>query len=152
MPAHHPFNRRRFLAGGCALLALAGGLGGCGGHGPERVDWGHDLCATCGQTISEPRFAAQIRGPHDRVWKFDDIGCAMVFTTTQPWGDDPAAQIWVGNSTLSGGGGAGWLDARAAGFVAGIASPHHYDYAAVPRPIEGALDYKTFRAAVLEKS
>jgi len=144
-------SRRDFLAGTSAVFALAAGLGGCGQHGPERVDWGHESCVTCSATIVDPRFAAQVGGPHDQMWKFDDIGCAMAFLAKQPWGDDPAAQIWVGNSTLGGGGGAAWLDARAAGFVAGLASPHHYDYGAVPRPIDGALDYKAFRALMMEK-
>jgi len=151
MSASRVISRRRFLASGCASLALAAGLGGCGQHGPERINWGHDTCTTCAAEIVDPRFAAQVGGPHDQMWKFDDIGCAMVFLSKQPWGDDPAAQIWVGNSTLGGGGGAAWLDARASGFVAGIASPRHYDYGAVPRPIAGAQDYKTFRAALLEK-
>jgi len=150
MSTHTGWSRRGFLAASVAVVA--GGVCGCGERGPEHVAWGTDSCAFCGSPISDPRFAAQVRGPKNQVWKFDDCGCAIKFLAGKPWGEDPAAEIWVGNSTLREGGGAAWLDGRTAGFVPGIASPQGYDYGAVPRKVEGALDFKAFRAALLEKS
>jgi copper chaperone NosL len=33
--------------------------------------------------ISDKRFAAQIRDPQGKAWKFDDIGCAMFWLSQQ---------------------------------------------------------------------
>ena len=57
--------RRHFLTltGGLLLAPLAG----CGkqGHWPEgmaEIKWDRDTCARCNMVISDPRFAAELRG------------------------------------------------------------------------------------------
>ena len=89
--------RRHFLAlsGGLLLAPLAG----CGkqGHWPEgmaEIKWDRDTCARCNMVISDPRFAAEMRGGEKgAVFKFDDIGC-LVF-----WLRDKAAQFpWMADA------------------------------------------------------
>jgi len=146
-----PLNRRGLLGlvPGVAALALVGvGMAGCGGGGgPAPIRWGRENCDYCGMIIDDPHCAGEVRGgPQDKLWKFDDIGCAAMFLAKQPWADDPATGIWVGDNDRG-----NWLDGRAAWYVGGKTSPMAYGFIAIAQRREGAMDFAAFRAAVLAK-
>ena len=140
-------NRRRLLGlvPGLAAAALAGPLAACGDKtGPRPVRWGQDTCDYCGTVIKDPHFAGEVRdGTGQRLWKFDDIGCAAMFLAKQPWTDDIRAEFWAGDIDHG-----SWLDGRLAWFVPGIKSPKSYDFGAVANKRPGALTFTEFRAAI----
>lgn len=131
-------NRRRLLAHGFALTPLATLLlAACGdeGHWPQgmvAIKWDRDTCTRCKMSISDRRFAAQLRGgPKNTAFKFDDIGCATTWRAEKikdhPWMQDAATRFWVADFS---GKGEKWLDARSAHYLVGKTSPMGYNYAA----------------------
>ncbi|HNK04295.1 MAG TPA: protein NosL [Accumulibacter sp.] len=147
--------RRRFV-GIVRLLPLAPALlpaafaAGCAReaeHGPVDIKWDRDLDARCGMVISDRRFAAQIRDPAGKVWKFDDIGCAVFWLARQPF-DENAARLeyWVADQrTLA------WLDARQAHYLAGRKSPMGYQFAAQANAEDGSLSYGEMKQRILAR-
>ncbi|MDR2000436.1 MAG: hypothetical protein LBP94_02745 [Zoogloeaceae bacterium] len=152
-------NRRRFLAAGFALTPLAAALSACGraGNWPEGmrpIVWDRDTCVRCSMVISDRRFAAEAcGGPNNTVFKFDDIGCAMVWLRDKakdhPWLAEPATRLWVADLS-SQGNDVTWLDARAARYV-GKTSPMGYNFGASAHDQPGAMDFQTMREHVLIK-
>lgn len=143
---HHPFtpNRRQMLA----LLAAAPVLAACKPQkeGPEEVRWGRETCAICGMIISDPKFAAQVRGgPERKLLKFDDIGDAMHWLEEQPWKGDADIEFWVRDYDT----GTRWLDARDVRYIGGVVSPMDYGYAAVEYSGPETLSFDEMRAKVL---
>ncbi len=139
--------RRTFLLAGSALLLLPA----CSRKpqtGPVPIRWDRETCARCGMAISDRHYAAEIRGgpagERTRVWKFDDIGCALLWLDEQPWKADPRVEIWVTDMETG-----QWLDARKAGFVTGQHSPMGYGLGARANPPPGALDLAAARRHVL---
>jgi len=109
-------------------------LGACWGgekSGPEDIHWDRDACELCKMLISDARFAAEVRGgDKNKLYKFDDIGCAINWLNDQHWAGDEAAEIWVadGASTRDN---LIWLNAREARYVKGALTPMNYGFSAV---------------------
>jgi hypothetical protein len=142
---HHP-TRRAVLA----LLAAAPVLAACKQEraGPEEIRWGRETCEICGMIISDPHFAAEIRGgPDRRLAKFDDIGDALHWLAQQPWKDEAGIEIWVRDYET----GTEWLDAWTVHYRSGTMSPMDYGYAAVKYPASDTVDFTTMQAAVLKR-
>lgn len=139
-------------AAGIALIAAAMALlvAACSGDpptGPVPIKYGRDTCSYCGMIISDPRYAAQIRGgPGHAAFKFDDLGEGLVWLDKQPWKDDAKVEIWVNDMDT----GKTWLDARHAFFVAVRMSPMGFNYGALPQRKDGALPFDEFRTTVLK--
>ncbi|MBB4304616.1 nitrous oxide reductase accessory protein NosL [Rhodobium orientis] len=125
-------------------------LAGCFGEpetGPVKIRYGRDICDFCRMIISDPRFAAQIRGgPKHKAYKFDDIGDGIHFLEQQEWKDDPKVEFYVMNSEDA----ETWLDAYKAHYVRGQPTPMDYGYAAVPDAREDAFTYNEMAEKVRE--
>ncbi|TRZ94445.1 MAG: hypothetical protein D4R84_08675 [Rhodocyclaceae bacterium] len=149
-------DRRRFIAAGFALTPLAAMLSACGRSGtwPEGMDeikWDRDTCTRCSMVISDRRFAAQMRGgDKNAVFKFDDIGCAVVWIRDKQkdysWLAEAATRFWVADVSSAGD---KWLEARKAHYAGGKASPMGYNYGAVAYAEAGAFDFEEMRQHVL---
>jgi nitrous oxide reductase accessory protein NosL len=147
MCRHHPHLHRRAAL---ALLAGAPFLAACKAEakGPEDIRWNRETCEICGMIISDPAYAAEVRGgPDMRLAKFDDIGDAVHWLELQPWKAEPAVEFWVRNADTA----ADWMDARTSYYRGGVVSPMDYGYAAIPGWEPGAVDFAAMVAAVLEK-
>ena len=153
--------RRRFLAllnsvsiAPCIqpLLGVGTGLSlvGCRGEpssGPIQVKWDRDADPRCGMIISDKRFAAQIRDPQGKAWKFDDIGCALFWLSQRPFNEEtPNAEFWVADYRMG-----GWIDARQAHYLPGKKSPMGYQFAAVARPEADAVSYHEMKERILAR-
>ena len=108
---------------------------------PSPIMWDRDTCAGCGMVISDHLFAAEVRAPTGTLWKFDDVGCAAKWLAKQPFANDATTMVWVTRHSDG-----AWLDAKAARFVAGQASPMAFNYAAGNAP-EG-IDFAALSRAV----
>ena len=137
--------RRQFC---CALLAAA--FAGCSrepSSGPVDIKWDRDTDPRCGMVISDKRFAAQIRDPNRKPWKFDDIGCAMFWLMAQTFSEQsPNTEIWVADYRSG-----AWLDARQAHFLEGKKSPMGYHYAALAEPEAGTIPYPEMKKRILAR-
>lgn len=128
------------------LLVLAACFEPDGGPGTLRFD--RDTCELCRMMISDPRFAAQVRGGADRkAYLFDDIGDAVNWLREQPWKDDPSVEIWVNDYDNP----EQWLNAREAVYIRGVISPMDYGFAAVTPPRDDAVGFDAMAAAVLAR-
>ncbi len=150
-------NRRGFLhaaTAGFALTPVASLLSGCGHRsnlpeGMVEIIWDRDTCARCSMVISDRRFAVEaLGGPKGQHFKFDDIGCAVVWLNKQPWGGDASTRLWVADVT---GMGDRWLDAHQAQYLGGRTSPMGYNFGAVAHPQPGSLAFEDVRQHVLAK-
>lgn len=124
-------------------LVILGFLAGCSsdpGTGPAEVKWDRDVCERCRMVLSDRLYSAQIRGGAEgqktKVYRFDDIGCAVLWLEQQPWHGDPRTEIWV-NDYRTG----AWIDARAAYYVRDRITPMAYGLGAQADPVPGALSY-----------
>ena len=139
---------------GFALTPLAGLLSACSHsnmpEGMVEIKWDRDACVRCSMIISDRRFAVQLKGgPKDESFKFDDIGCAVIWLKGKGLSSDATLRIWVTDSTDPTG--ARWLDARKAQYVGGKTSPMGYNFAAVALPQAGSLPFEDVRQHVLAK-
>jgi copper chaperone NosL len=109
----------------------------------QPIKWDRDTCVRCNMVISDPRFAAELRGGgKDTSFKFDDIGC-LVF-----WLRDKAAHIpgWqnppraCGSPTATSKSATTWLDARKAHTAAARLSPMGYNFAARGYAVAGSAE------------
>ncbi len=154
-------DRRRFIAAavhGLALTPIAAALSACGNgsawpEGMTEIKWDRDTCARCSMVISDRRFAAELRGGEkDTVFKFDDIGCALIWMGAKakdfPWMAEPATRFWVADA---GGAGDKWLDARKAHYAGGKMSPMGYNYGARAYAEAGSQCFEEMRQHVLAK-
>ena len=107
-----------FLASGCGEKRQKGGF--------EAVHWDRDMCERCKMVVSERKFAAEVVDPKtDKVYKFDDLGCAVLWLEEEkiPWAKE--AKIWVTDAKTG-----KWLDARKALYTDDSITPMAYGIAA----------------------
>ncbi len=114
----------------CTLFAVTLFFSGCGESRPkggvEAIHWDRDMCERCKMVVSERKYAAEIVDPKtDRVYKFDDLGCAVLWLEEEksPWAKE--AKIWVIDAKTG-----KWLDARKALYTDDSITPMAYGIAA----------------------
>ena len=94
--------------------------------GPTEIHWDQDSCERCAMAISDRRFAAEVRAaPGEPVRKFDDIGCALLWTNGLAGNQRETAQVWVTDHDTG-----AWLDGRSARYRGGAHSPMNYGFSA----------------------
>jgi nitrous oxide reductase accessory protein NosL len=119
-------SRRKFLLAAGAGLALLAGCKERSKSGPEAVHWDRDMCERCKMVLSERKYAAEIVNPKTgKTYKFDDIGCAVLWMDEEhiPWKD--RAKIWVTDAKTG-----RWIDARKALYTDDSITPMAYGIAA----------------------
>ncbi|MBF0248497.1 MAG: nitrous oxide reductase accessory protein NosL [Alphaproteobacteria bacterium] len=116
--------------------------------GPGKVHYDRDTCELCRMMVSDPRFAAQVRGgPDHKAYVFDDLGDAIHWLIRQPWAKESGAEIWVNDYEHP----QQWLNARTAVYLSGVISPMDYGFAAVAGPREGTIGFAEMQAQVIQR-
>lgn len=119
------------------------------GTGPVEVKWDRDACERCRMVLSDRYHAAQIRGgpagKKARVYKFDDIGGAIVWLQDKAWKDDTGTELWV-NDYRDG----RWIDGHRASYVSGQRTPMDFGIGAQDDATEGGMTFQQARHHVLE--
>jgi len=122
---------RRFSLSVLFALALLMGMGGCSSKKsndgkPAVMHWDRDMCERCKMAVSERKYAVQVINPaNGKVYKFDDIGCTVLWFDEEhiPWQDK--AIIWITDAKTG-----EWIDARKAKFTDDTITPMAYGFAA----------------------
>lgn len=108
--------------------------------GAGKVRWDREICARCAMAVSDRNFSAQVRGARadkkTKLYKFDDLGCAVIWLDKQKWKDALRTEIWV-NDHRNG----KWIDARLAWYVKMNNTPMDYGLGAQTEKVEGAFNY-----------
>ena len=135
------------------LIIFVALLAGCSAEpqtGPGEVRWDREICVRCAMAVSDPSYSAQVRGGpaggKSKLYKFDDIGCAVLWLEQQPWKDDAATELWV-NSHLDG----EWIDARSAWYVTGKLTPMDYGLGAQRDKTDNSIDFTQAVERIHEK-
>jgi len=92
----------------------------------HEIHWDRDMCDRCKMVISERKHGVQvINKNNNKVYKFDDIGCAISWFKEEKidWKND--ARIWITDVDTG-----KWIDARLAFYDTMTRSPMSYDFAA----------------------
>lgn len=136
------------------LLALLLFLTACSGKldsGPGKVRWDSDTCVRCAMAVSDRSYSAQIRGgsvgEKATVYKFDDIGCALIWLDQQTWKANPAIEVWVNDFRKK----EEWIDATKAWYIKDKLTPMNYGLGAQPEPADGALNFEQAKQFVFER-
>ena len=142
--------KRRHFCVALPLAALGLSLAGCSrepSSGPVEIKWDRETDPRCSMVISDKRFAAQIRDPNRKAWKFDDIGCAMFWLMQQTFSEQTAnTEYWVSDYRNG-----NWIDARKAWYLEGKKSPMGYHFAAMAEPEAGAIPYTEMKKRILSR-
>lgn len=135
------------------LIIFAALLAGCSAEpqtGPGEVRWDREICERCAMAVSDPRYSAQVRGGAaggaGKLYKFDDIGCAVLWLEQQPWKNDAATELWV-NSHRNG----EWIDARSAWYVTGKITPMDYGLGAQREKTDNSINFTLAVERIHEK-
>ena len=116
--------------------------------GPGDIRWDRETCTRCSMALSDRSYAAQVRGaPAEQrtvLYKFDDIGCAVIWLDKQPWKDDARTEIWVADHRSG-----EWLDASNAYYVKDKITPMNYGLGAQAEATEAALDFTQAKTHIM---
>ena len=117
--------------------------------GPVKIRWDREICARCAMAVSDHKFAAEIRGGRkgkkSKVYKFDDVGCAVIWLDKQNWKNDARTEVWVQDHNNE-----KWIDARKAWYVKLNNTPMDYGLGAQKEKVEGALSYEKAKKHIYE--
>lgn len=94
--------------------------------GPAKINWDRDMCDRCVMVISDRKNTVQLRDPStNKLYKFDDIGCMVIWFIDEKIEFKDKAAIWV-TDVESG----EWIDARAAFYTSGNITPMGFGFSA----------------------
>ncbi len=112
------------------MFVLMLGMNGCSKKSSDgsavKMHWDRDMCERCKMAISERKYAVQVVNPQTgKVYKFDDIGCTVLWFDEEhiPWKDQ--AKIWITDARTG-----QWIDARTAKYTDDSITPMAYGLAA----------------------
>lgn len=84
---------------GAAIVCL---ITSCSPEGPAPIRLGQDQCDHCKMTLVDARYGAEIITTTNKVYKFDDINCLVLFMRQKPEISQNANGIYVVNFTEEG--------------------------------------------------
>jgi len=92
----------------------------------EKMHWDRDMCERCKMAVSDRKFAFEIIDPKTgKAYKFDDIGCGVLWLEEEkiPWREK--AIMWVTDAKTG-----EWIDAKKAFYTDDSITPMAYGFAA----------------------
>ncbi|MCK5876054.1 MAG: hypothetical protein KAG43_00345 [Candidatus Marithrix sp.] len=113
--------------------------------GPIEITLDRDKCERCQMAVSDKYYAAQVRGgPKNKVFLFDDIGCAVNWLNKQHWADN--SKIWVADYKTG-----NFLDASTTYYIPEQLTPMDFGFGATAVPTEKSIDFNTLKPKLLAK-
>ncbi|MDD5373164.1 MAG: hypothetical protein PHO62_07030 [Sulfurimonas sp.] len=94
--------------------------------GAAKINWDRDMCDRCVMVLSDRKHTIQLRDPSSKkVYKFDDIGCMVLWFNEEKIAYKDSVQIWI-TDAISG----EWIDARSAFYTTQNVTPMAYGFSA----------------------
>ena len=131
------------------LLALLALFGGCEKKDytkeAAKMHWDRDMCERCKMAISDRKFAVQGVDERGRVYKFDDIGCLILWQEREH-PEVKFKKIWITDAKSG-----RWIDAKRACYKEGVISPMGYGFGAYEEHKEGCMSFEDVKKAMRER-
>ena len=127
------------------MLIVSSFFGGCSKKDftkePAKMHWDRDMCERCKMAISERNFAVQAIDNKNRVYKFDDIGCFILWHEREH-PEIKIVKIWIKDIKTG-----KWIDAKEAKYVQKYISPMGYGFGAMlpSEAPKGAMDFEQMK-------
>ncbi len=91
-----------------------------------KMHWDRDMCERCKMAISERKFAVEaIDVKSGKSYKFDDIGCAVLWLKEEKIAIDKNLKVWITDAKSG-----KWIDAKSAIYTDDSITPMAYGFAA----------------------
>jgi len=137
---------------GYLLLIVSFFLSGCEKKDftkePAKMHWDRDMCERCKMAISERKFAVQAVDKDNKVYKFDDIGCLILWQKLER-PDVKFTKIWVTHAKTG-----EWIDAKKAYYSTESLTPMAYGFGAYKSKEElkgkEAIEYEEVKKRVIK--
>jgi len=91
---------------------------------PAVMHWDRDMCERCKMAISERKFAVQSIDEKGKVYKFDDIGCLILWQKLEH-PEIKFVKVWITDAKSG-----EWIDAKSAKYTTDSITPMGYGFAA----------------------
>ncbi len=92
----------------------------------KKLHWDRDMCERCKMAISERKFAVEaIDLKSGKTYKFDDIGCMVLWLDEQKIPLDKNIKVWITDAKTG-----KWIDAKSAIYTDDSITPMAYGFAA----------------------
>lgn len=114
--------------------------------GPAELHWDRDMCDRCVMVISDRKNAVQLHSPKSKkVFKFDDIGCMVLWFKEGNEEYRKDAKIWITDAATG-----KWIDATKAFYTAGNITPMGFGFSAyaLKDSIDKKADILTYEEVV----
>lgn len=113
-----------------------------------KMHWDRDMCERCKMAISERKFAVQAVDEKGKVYKFDDIGCLILWQQKER-PDIKFKKIWITDAKTG-----EWIDAKKAKYTTDSITPMGYGFAAysdktLPKGKE-TIDFEELKKRVIK--
>ncbi|QDF28180.1 nitrous oxide reductase accessory protein NosL [Halarcobacter anaerophilus] len=122
-------------------------------NNPHEMHWDRDMCVRCKMVISNRKHAVQVINPEsNKVYKFDDLGCAIKWFRENDIGWEDNAKIWI-TDVKSG----KWIDAKKAYYDTTHNTPMAYGFSAnekkqsITDNTSEVLDFNEVKKRILER-
>jgi len=113
---------------------------------PVKIVWDRDMCQRCLMAISDRKYAAEVINPlNGKAYKFDDIGCAILWLYKEKRPEWlKKAIIYVTDRDTG-----KWLDARRSYFTTKDITPMGFGFGATARSLPNTINFKQMKQKVL---
>ena len=116
----------------------------------EKMHWDRDMCERCKMAISERKFAVEaIDVKKNRTYKFDDIGCTVLWMNESKIPIDNNIKLWITDAKTG-----KWIDGKSAIYIDGARTPMAYGFAAYTKETlpknHHTIDFKSVKKRVFE--
>ncbi len=109
---------------------------------PAKMHWDRDMCERCKMAISDRKFAVQAVDEKGRVYKFDDIGCLVLWQKFER-PDVNLTKIWITDARTG-----EWIDAKKACYTKEYITPMGYGFGAHKERKKGCVGFAEVKKAV----
>jgi len=110
---------------------------------PPPIHWDRDMCERCKMAISDRKFAVMAVDSQNRVYRFDDIGCLVLWQKLER-PDVNLTKIWITDAKTG-----EWIDAKKACYKEGFITPMGYGFGALKKG-EKCLSFDEVRRRIEE--
>ena len=94
--------------------------------GPAKINWDRDMCQRCVMVLSDRKNTIQLREPNtNKVYKFDDIGCMVLWFREENIAFKDSAEIWITDASSG-----EWINAREAFYTTDNVTPMAFGFSA----------------------
>ncbi len=94
--------------------------------GAAKIHWDRDMCDRCVMVLSDRKNSIQLKHPTtNKVYKFDDIGCMVLWFDEENIDFKDSAKIWITDANSG-----EWIDARGAFYTSGNVTPMAFGFSA----------------------